>query len=311
MDSLILVIVIMFWLCILLGLVNIYTYNTKKKLLTNHLNEVIVESSYLGKPERTTRVSKLIAKISKYADDFASLGERINFFSESADLAIILKKAGYPYELTIGRLQGSKIVFFILGFLAGATSVILGLPFSNILFVALPFLGFFLPIIWIRSKAKERQNQLRRDLPDFLDTVTISLQAGAGLDQAIRETILHFNGPIRDEFARLMSEINIGVPRERAYADMLERNDNVDFQNFIKSLLQGTKLGVPVSTTFRIQAEEIRKVSIEQVKEKAAKASPKVTLITSFVIAPTIMLFILGLVVLNLIYGDNNILDML
>lgn len=108
-----------------------------------------------------------------------------------------------------------------------------------------------------------------------------------------------------------MSEISIGVPREKAYKDMLERNDNPDFQNFIKALLQGTKLGVPVATTFRIQSEEIRKVSIEQVKEKAAKASPKVTLITSFVIAPTIMLFILGLVVLNLIYGDNNILDML
>ncbi|QFT87762.1 Bacterial type II secretion system protein F domain protein [Bacillus sp. THAF10] len=311
MDSLILVVVILFWLCVFLGLVNIYQYKTKKKVLTGHLNEVIVERSFLGKPEKTTRISKLIAKLSKYADDFSALGERINFFSESSDLAVLLKKAGYPYELTVGRLQGAKIVFFILGFLAGATSVILGLPFSNILFVALPFAGFFVPILWIRSKAKERQNRLRRDLPDFLDTVTISLQAGAGLDQAIRETINHFEGPIRQEFSRLMSEISIGVPREKAYKDMLERNDNPDFQNFIKALLQGTKLGVPVATTFRIQSEEIRKVSIEQVKEKAAKASPKVTLITSFVIAPTIMLFILGLVVLNLIYGDNNILDML
>lgn len=92
MDSLILVVVILFWLCVFLGLVNIYQYKTKKKVLTGHLNEVIVERSFLGKPEKTTRISKLIAKLSKYADDFSALGERINFFSESSDLAVLLKK---------------------------------------------------------------------------------------------------------------------------------------------------------------------------------------------------------------------------
>ncbi|AST94166.1 pilus assembly protein TadB [Sutcliffiella cohnii] len=311
MDSFILISVILIWLFILIGIVNIYKYSIEKRELKEYIEEVTTEAFYFGKEKKTSRVSKVIARLSKYADDFSNLGERINFFSETQDLEETLKKAGYPHQLTVARLQGLKIVFVIIGFLMGASSVILGLPFSNIAFVTFPFIGFFLPIIWIKQKAKERQLKLRQDLPDFLDTVTISLQAGAGLDQAIKETIKHFQGPIREEFSRLMSEIELGMPREQAYSNMLKRNDNPEFQNFIKALVQGTRLGVPVSTTFHIQAEEIRKISIEQVKEKAAKASPKVTLITSFIIAPTVMMLILGLVVLNLVYGDNSILDAL
>ncbi|MED4017639.1 type II secretion system F family protein [Sutcliffiella cohnii] len=311
MDSFILISVILIWLFILIGIVNIYKYSIEKRELKEYIEEVTTEAFYFGKEKKPSRVSKVIARLSKYADDFSNLGERINFFSETQDLEETLKKAGYPHQLTVARLQGLKIVFVIIGFLMGASSVIFGLPFSNIAFVTFPFIGFFLPIIWIKQKAKERQLKLRQDLPDFLDTVTISLQAGAGLDQAIKETIKHFQGPIREEFSRLMSEIELGMPREQAYSNMLKRNDNPEFQNFIKALVQGTRLGVPVSTTFHIQAEEIRKISIEQVKEKAAKASPKVTLITSFIIAPTVMMLILGLVVLNLVYGDNSILDAL
>ena len=311
MDSLILISIILIWLFALIGIVNFYKYSMEKKALKNHIDDVTTEHYYFGKEKKPSRWSKVVGRLSKYADDFSHLGERINFFSESSEMEMTLKKAGYPHQLTVARLQGSKIVFFILGFLMGASSVILGLPFANIAFVTFPFIGFFLPIIWIKQQAKERQLKLRQDLPDFLDTVTISLQAGAGLDQAIKETIKHFQGPIREEFSRLMSEIELGMPREQAYHNMLNRNDNPEFQSFIKALVQGTRLGVPVSTTFNIQAEEIRKISIEQVKEKAAKASPKVTLITSFVIAPTVMMLILGLVVLNLIYGDNSILDAL
>lgn len=311
MDSFILIFVILIWLFSLIGLVNFYKFKKEKQELKGHLEEVTTDRTYFGKKEKPSKYSKLLARLSKYADDFSSLGERINFFSETADMQETLKKAGYPLNLTVSRLQGSKIVFFLIGFMMGTSSFILGLPFSNIAFVTFPFLGFFLPILWIKQKAKERQLMLRSDLPDFLDTVTISLQAGAGLDQAIKETVKHFDGPIREEFSRMMSEIDLGVPKEKAYKDLLERNENPDFQSFIKSLVQGTNLGVPVVTTFRVQAEEIRKISIEQVKEKAAKASPKVTLITSFIIAPTVMLLILGLVVLNLIYGDNSILDAL
>ena len=309
MDSLILLTILLFWLTFLFGMGNLYVYVRKKEVLKQHMSEIAVTSSLL-RYKKKSRGDRIIDFLSRYADDFSSLGERINFFSESDEIAVLLRKAGNPYNLSVSRFQGFKIVCVILGFITGSFLVILGFPLSNIAFVTLPLIGFFIPILLVRSKAKKRQEHLRSELPDFLDTVSISLQAGSNLDSSIKEVIHYFDGPIREEFLKFIQEIELGVPRERAYNELLARNDNQEFQSFIKSLIQATRLGVPMAATFKSQSEDIRKISLEQVKEKAAKASPKVTLITSFIIAPLIMLLIIGLVILNMVYGEDSIVKL-
>lgn len=253
---------------------------------------------------------RIVSFLLKYADDFSGIGERINIYSESSEVENLLMKAGNPYNLTVSRFQGTKIVCMIIGLLTGTFMLLIGFPFSNIAFVTFPFIGFFVPIFLLRYQVKKRQEQLRSDLPDFLDIVSISLQAGSSLDQSIKEVIKYFDGPIHEEFSKYLREIELGVPRERAFKGLIERSENEDFQMFVKSLIQAIKLGVPMSDTFKSQAEDIRRITLEQVKEKAAKASPKVTLITSMMIAPLIMLLIIGLVVLNMIYGENSILNL-
>lgn len=309
MDGVILSAILLFWLFLVLSFLNLYSYSKSKETLKVHLNEVALTQAMIREKKRSL-FDRMIMFLSRYADDFSAIGERINFYSESPDVEVLLTKAGKPYGLTVARFQGFKIVCVILGFIIGTFLFILGFPFANVLFVTLPFIGFFIPIFLVRGKAKKRQEQLRRDLPDFLDTVSISLQAGSGLDGAIKEVISYYIGPIQEEFSRFIQEIELGVPREKAYMEMLNRNDNQDFQNVIKSLIQGSRLGVPVATTFQNQANEMRRISLEQVKEKAAKASPKVTLITSFLIAPLIMLMILGLIILNMIYGEDSIINL-
>ena len=309
MDTFILFSIILCWLFLLLGLVNYYRYHVRRKSLTKHINEVTIRgNAFIGNKKKST-IEKIVHHLGKYADDFSTVGERINFLSESSEVEVLLQKSGSMDKISVSQFQGFKIVFAIIGLFISLIFIILGLPLAEMSIILMPILGFGLPIIYIRTKAKQRQEKLRRDLPDFLDTVSISLQAGAGLDAAIKETIIHYDGPLQEEFARFMYEIDLGVPRERAYAELLKRNDNLDFQSFIKSLMQGSRLGVPVANTFKMQSEEIRKISIEQVKEKAAKASPKVTLITSLFIAPLVMMMILGLVILNMIYGDIQIME--
>ncbi|MFT4415393.1 type II secretion system F family protein [Fredinandcohnia humi] len=308
MDSIILLLTLISWLALLIGVLNLYKYAKQKEVLKSHIHEIAVTSA-LTKHARKSFADRVITFLSRYADDFSSLGDRINFYSESKEIELLLKKAGNPYDMTVARFQGFKIVCVILGFLTGLFFVVMGFPLSNIAFVLLPFLGFFVPIFLVREKAKKRQEQLRSDLPDFLDTVSISLQAGSNLDSAIKEVIKYFDGPIREEFAKFIREIELGVPRERAYMELQSRNDNEEFHSFIKSLIQATRLGVPMANTFKSQAEDIRRLTLEKVKEKAAKASPKVTMITSFIIAPLIMILIIGLVILNLIYGESSILE--
>lgn len=291
-----------------IGLRSSYVYLQERKAL----KETVEESLFVFDEfyRKTTRKEKLIAKMFKFADDFADLGQRINFFSENIEVKKWLIQSGYPYELTVERFQGLKIFLMIAGFFAGGISLILLLPFSELLIILLPVFGYMSAILWIRSKAKNRQNEISYQLPDFLDTMSVTLQAGVAMDQAIRDIIPYFEGPVKEEFGRFIQEIGVGVPRAEAYRTLLSRNDSKEFQLLIKSLIQGERLGVPIADTFKQQAEEMRKLKKEMIKEKAAKASPKVTLVTTFLILPSSLVLIGGLMIINMFNQNKGIFDL-
>lgn len=311
MDALIIFIVILFWFTVLLSIRHYSTYIKEKRILLEHISEVTFTDAFEKKAEKKNRRAMIFQKMTKYAEEFSDLGQRINFFSENHDVENWLRKSGNQYQLTVERFQGLKILLLVVGFFGGLLLLIIGFPFSQYGIIFYPILGYFLPIIIVRQQAKKRQQLIRKDLPDFLDTISTSLQAGVSLDQALREVIRFFDGPLREEFSRFNYEIELGVPRETAYRNLLIRNDNTEFQSLIKSLIQGQKLGVPIATTFRLQAEDMRQLREEQVKELAAKASPKVTLVTTFIVAPVSILMIAGLMILNMIYGENSIFKLL
>ncbi|VEF49214.1 Flp pilus assembly protein TadB [Bacillus freudenreichii] len=311
MDAMIILCVILFWFTIVLMLSHLAAYMKQKRLLLDHVSEVTYTDAFGKKKMKTSKRASIIQKTLKYADEFSDLGERINFFSENEDVAVWLKKSGNVFQLSIAQFQGLKIFLMVAGFFAGVLGFIIGLPFSQYGLIFLPLAGYFTPIIIVRAQAKQRQENLRLDLPDFLDTISTSLQAGVSLNQALKEVIRFFDGPLREEFSRFLYEIDLGVPRETAYRNLLDRNDNREFQSLIKGLIQGERLGVPIATTFKIQAEALRQIREEQIKELAAKASPKVTLVTTFVVAPVSILMIAGLMVLNLIFGENSIFNIL
>jgi tight adherence protein C len=312
MDAFIILMTVAFWFAFAIGIRHYSVYLKGKRELLEHVSDVTKTDAFERREKRKNRRAMMIQRVTKYADEFADLGQRINFFSENQDVANWLSKSGNPYGITVERFQGIKIFLFIVGFLSGIFVFFMGiLPFSQFALIFNPMIGYFLPIVMVRNQAKNRQMNLRKDLPDFLDTISTSLQAGVSMDQALREVIRFFDGPLREEFSRFNHEIDLGVPRDTAYRNLLARNDNPEFQALIKSLIQGLKLGVPIATTFKIQAEDMRKLREEQIKELAAKASPKVTLVTTFVVAPVSILMIAGLMLLNLIYGENSLFDLL
>lgn len=309
MDGMILTSVIISFFLFALSLKYFYDYQIEKKALKEHIHEKVVSDRF-DIQKRKTRKEQTLEKVFYYADDFSALGNRINFFSESHDVKRWLVQAGYPYSLTVERFQGLKIFLMLFGFIIGVLFMIIGFPLAHFFLLLFPIIGYFSAIYWLKGKATRRQDELGFSLPDFLDTVSVTLQAGLGLDQALRDIVPHFQGPIGEEFSRFNQEIDLGVPREQAYRRMLERNDNLAFQSLIKSLIQGSRLGVPVATTFKIQANEMRQMKKEKIKELAAKASPKVTLITSFIVMPTVMILIGGLLILNMFTGEGGFLEM-
>ncbi|AIE58776.1 type II secretion system F family protein [Bacillus methanolicus] len=308
MDGLIVIIICLSLIFLALSLRSFYNY----LILKEELEEEIKEKTFIYNvfEKKVTRKDKVISKMLHYADDFSAIGQRINFYSENQDVQKLLMQAGFPYQLTVERFQGLKIFLTVVGLIIGGISLVLRLPFAEIAVILFPFAGYMGAILWLKQKAKNRQEELSFQLPDFLDTMSVTLQAGVGLDQALRDIVPYFEGPIKDEFGRFIQETDVGVPRAEAYRSLLDRNDSREFQMLIKSLIQGERLGVPISRTFKQQAEEMRKIKKEKIKEQAAKASPKVTLITTFIVMPSALILIGGLMVINMFNDNRNLFNL-
>lgn len=309
MDALIVLSVFLFFLCSIFGCIHVYRHLVRKEEVTDYLEDSVF-TDISTKNKKVSLIEKITKKVITYADDFSPIGQRINFFSEEHEVRSWLQKAGFPLDLTVEKFQGIKMFLAFVGMIIGVAFVILGMPLASVALVLFPIVGYFIPILLLKNRAKMRQDQLRYDLPDFLDTISVSLQAGVSLDQALREVVKFFDGPIHEEFSRFIQELDLGVQRETAYRNLLNRNDNPEFQTLIKSLIQGMQLGVPIATTFKIQANDMRVFRQEQVKEKAAKASPKITLITTFIVMPTSIFLIGGLMIMNMFMGDDSVLNL-
>ncbi|KAB2330081.1 type II secretion system F family protein [Bacillus mesophilum] len=308
MDGLILIIVSLCLIFVALSLRSFYKYLISKERLKEEIKEkTFIYNSF---EKKITRKEKMISKMLQYADDFSGIGQRINFFSENEEIKKQLMQAGFPYGLTVERFQGLKIFLLIVGVIAGGVSLVLRLPFAEVSVILLPVAAYMLTIFWLKKKAKNRQAELSYQLPDFLDTMSVTLQAGVGLDQALRDIVPYFEGPVKDEFGRFIQETDVGVPRADAYRELLKRNESREFQMLIKSLIQGERLGVPISKTFKQQSEEMRKIKKEKIKEEAAKASPKVTLITTFIVMPSAIILIGGLMAINMFKDSSNLFNL-
>ncbi len=308
MDGIIALTVVLTVLVFGIALRSIYIYwLTYKELKKTVANTMYV---YGANTKSVNRKQKLLEKILNFSNDFSDLGQRINFFSENIDVKRWLTQAGHPYKLNVEQFQGIKIFLLIIGFLFGSALLVIGFPFSQFLIILLPIFGYMIPILWVRSKAKVRQADISYQLPDFLDTMSVTLQAGVGMNQALRDIVPYFEGPIKEEFGRFLQEISIGIPRVDAYQMLLQRNDSKEFQLLIKSLIQGERLGVPIAASFKQQAEEMRKIKKEMIKEKAAKASPKVTLVTTFLILPSSIILIGGLMIINMFSQNGGVFSL-
>ncbi|MFC4075479.1 type II secretion system F family protein [Salinithrix halophila] len=239
-------------------------------------------------------------------DRFAPIGKDIELLSDPEDLKEYLVKAGYPYGMTVDRLQGAKVVFAIGGTILGLFYFLLGLPLAPFMLAFSPLIGYLYPIYAMKSKAKKRQEEIQYDLPDFLDMMSITLKAGMSLDTALDYYVRTNKGPLSEEIGRMSQEVSFGVQRETAYRALMERTDSPELETLIQSIIQAHNLGTPLSETFTQQAMEMRSMRAEKAKEKAGKSEPKISAVAGLVITPSIMILIFGAFVLKFFFADDS-----
>ena len=154
--------------------------------------------------------------------------------------------------------------------------------------------GFQLPIYWLERKAKSRMREIQRALPDMLDMLTISVQAGLGFDMALLKLVKNTSGPLAEEFGRMLSEVQAGVSRRDALRHMGERTSVPELDAFITAMVQADVFGVSVSGILHAQSLELRKKRRQLVEEQAQKAPVKMVFPTIFCMLPATMLVVLG-----------------
>lgn len=218
--------------------------------------------------------------------------------------------AGYPQEITDAeQFFGLQLFMAFTGLGVGSGYLMWGYALGwcggPIVFILLPLAGFFGPRLWLQSKVKQRQQAINLALPDLLDMLAISVQAGMGFDQALREVNQRMRGPLHEEINRLLRELKLGEPRPKAFHRLIDRNTSEDLRLFIDALLQAEELGTPVAKTLTHQAEEIRIRRIQRAKELAGRASPQISLVTIFLVAPSALCLLLSALVLTLLQGGG------
>ncbi|MEM7820561.1 MAG: type II secretion system F family protein [Candidatus Aenigmatarchaeota archaeon] len=156
------------------------------------------------------------------------------------------------------------------------------------------FLGFILPDFMLQQKINERQKKIRRSLPDILDLLIVSVEAGTGFDGAIAKVVEKTTGPLSDEFARVLHEMQLGKSRVDALRDMAERCKVFELSTFIAALYQAEQLGVSIAKVLRIQAEQLRLARSQRAREEAAKLPIKMLVPLVFFVFPAIFVVIGG-----------------
>ncbi|HYR94491.1 MAG TPA: type II secretion system F family protein [Methylomirabilota bacterium] len=155
-------------------------------------------------------------------------------------------------------------------------------------------LGFMAPDFYLTSKAGGRGGGIRDQLPDALDLLTISVEAGLGFDAAIVKVTEKMKGPLTEEFKRAAGEQRIGKSRQEALKGISERVEVKELQNFISAIVQADQLGVSMSKVLRIQSEQMRMERRQRAEEKAARAPILIMLPTVGCIFPSLFIVILA-----------------
>lgn len=221
------------------------------------------------------------------------LAERLSPGGTGARIARSLDKAGNPPAWTVERIMGFKGI----GLFAGAVLalVLLGVSPTGLLGAAAGgTVGFFIPDLLVYNAGLKRQEQIRRGLADALDMLSVCVEAGQGFDSAILQVARGVTGPIGGEFARVLSEIQIGKSRGEAFAAFGERTTAPEVRNFVSALVQADRMGLPVAAVLREQTREMRIVRRQRAEEKAQKVTVKILFPLLVCIFPAIFIVIIG-----------------
>jgi tight adherence protein C len=230
-------------------------------------------------------------------DRTLALGKKLTPADHADRIRTKLDIAGNPPGWTVDRVTSLKFLGF-----AGALAISLiitllfgwGLAPALGVCVLAAVLGYLAPNLYLYQKGYDRTAQVQKAMPDALDLLTISVESGLGFDAALSHVARSTEGPLAEEFSRVLQEMQIGLGRGAALRSLGERTHVPELKAFVGAMVQADSLGIPIAQVLRVQAQEIRVKRRQRAEEAAQKVAVKILIPLIFCILPCLFIVVLG-----------------
>jgi tight adherence protein C len=195
----------------------------------------------------------------------------------------------------VERILVLKVVGGLVGIVVGLQLISLSRDLLGLIMAVVAAYGLFrLPEIYLSSLADRRQAEIARDLPDVLDQVLVSVEAGLGFDSALMQVSQSGRGPLAAELARVHQDIALGLSRHDAYDELLKRTASPELRQFVNAMKQADRNGVPMANVLRVHARDLREQRSQRAEERAQKLQIKIVFPVILCILPALFVVILG-----------------
>ncbi|MDQ6686896.1 MAG: type II secretion system F family protein [Actinomycetota bacterium] len=238
------------------------------------------------------------------------LGRRLTAGGQTDKYRRKLELAGSPAKWDTDRVLAFKVLGLLGGLLFGAGVSFL-MSLHTLVFLGVTTLatliGFFAIDMWLYQRAYDRRDRIRKELPDALDLLTISVEAGLAFDSALSQVARNTVGPLAEEFFRVLQEMQIGVGRSEAMRGLGDRTELPELRGFVTAMVQADSFGIPIANVLRIQAHEMRLKRSQRAEEQAQKVPVKILFPLIFTILPALFIVIIGPAAINIIHNFSRL----
>ncbi len=255
----------------------------------NRLASLQTRDDVLEQDFSTRAVAPVVTSIGRFATRFTPTG-----WVAKSQHKIVL--AGWAERMDGNTWAAIRIMSLIAGIVLAFLVVPL-LDTSLLRFLVgtmLVVIGFYGPEASLNRAIDDRRKEMEKQLPDIIDLLVISVEAGLGFESAMGRVVQNVPGELSREFQRTLQETRVGVSRHEALKNMAERTDVDDLNSFILALIQADQFGVSIARMLRVQADEMRVRRRQRIQEKAFAAPVKMIFPMLFCIFPSIFIVILG-----------------
>jgi len=225
------------------------------------------------------------------------LGKKLTPSDHAERIRHKLEVAGNPRGWTVDKVTSLKFIGFVTALVLSLVATMLfgfGLAPTLVICTLAAVVGYLAPNFYLYQLGYDRTHKMQRALPDALDLLTISVESGLGFDSALAQVARNTDGPLADEFARVLQEMQIGLGRAAALRAFGERTHVADVKGFVSAMVQADALGIPIAQVLRVQSREIRTKRRQRAEEAAQKVAIKILIPLIFCILPCLFIAVLG-----------------